>query len=495
MNQINFADIFIGLARKYGETTAVVSPTLTLSYMGMIERSSQNARALAEKGVGPGDNVGVALRDTGESIVFLIALWMLGATPVLLDFRTRPEDRVTLAREFKLSFIIGDRRFPDVAEYAAIITGGEWSDGLGRYNGSFVFPTKSNAATIQLSSGTTGRPIGAVLNHDRLLLRLLFPFETGPRNVGNIAINALPLASGLSFHFTLTQLLSGATLHFLSPLTSAEEFGEKLVSSQATAACLVPPTLRGLLELYGECATPLFPKLNLLYCGGGPTSAKEKLAAKSNLSPSFTEIYASNLSGRISMLHGGDLDRYPCGVGRVIPQVALQIVDDRDAPMDIGENGIIRVRSPGMANDVVGDVGRKSGDQLRDGWAYPGDIGNIDEDGFLTLMGRTSGIINRGGVNVHPAEIERVIGAFDGVREAVVVGYSIERVGEEVAAFVVAGSDFDRSLFLGYCHANLGPDRRPRKFLFVEQLPRNASGKVEISRLRSELEDDAIITG
>lgn len=116
----------------------------------------------------------------------------------------------------------------------------------------------------------------------------------------------------------------------------------------------------------------------------------------------------------------------------------------------------------------------ETGDKLKEGWAYPGDIGTIDEGGFLRLLGRTSDLIIRGGVNVHPSEVEAAIAEHEGVREVAVVGFANLPEGEEIAAFVVPSGNLTEASLVAHCRARLSSDKRPRKFAFVTKLPRNA---------------------
>jgi acyl-CoA synthetase (AMP-forming)/AMP-acid ligase II len=143
-----------------------------------------------------------------------------------------------------------------------------------------------------------------------------------------------------------------------------------------------------------------------------------------------------------------------------------------------------------MARNTYGGKTRSGGDRIKDGWVYPGDIGSVDRNNFLTIQGRASDVIIRNGVNVHPSEVEVVLSTMPGIREVAVVGYSAQREGEEIAAFVVTNEPISEAQLTAHCRAALAPDKRPRKFLVVQDLPRNASGKV----LRSALAEQAAQT-
>ena len=207
------------------------------------------------------------------------------------------------------------------------------------------------------------------------------------------------------------------------------------------------------------------------------------------MTENFIQEYGSTLSGPISQLLGSDLDMRPETIGRTRPLVALQVVDGNGQALPSGEVGNIRVRVPGMARTIYGTAApRASGDTLKEGWAYPGDIGAIDEQGLLRLVGRSSDLIIRGGANVHPSEVEAVIAEHTGVRDVVVLGFTKLPEGQEIAAFVVGSDELTEAALVAHCRVHLGPDKRPRKFVFVKELPRNANGKISRAELRQQLE-------
>jgi acyl-CoA synthetase (AMP-forming)/AMP-acid ligase II len=215
---------------------------------------------------------------------------------------------------------------------------------------------------------------------------------------------------------------------------------------------------------------------------------EEKLKAKAVLCRDFIQDYGSTVSGCISSLYGSDLDERPETVGRVQPFVALEVVDGEDRVLPTGETGNIRLRAPGMAKSMYGGTTRTTGDTLKEGWAYPGDIGVLDGKGFLQLMGRSSDLIIRGGANVHPSEVEAAIAELPGVREVTVVGFTKLPEGQEIAAFIVGAGDLTEAALVAHCRVRLGPDKRPRKFVFVKDLPRNPNGKISRAELRRKLE-------
>ena len=474
------------MARRWPDRKAIISPNLNLSYAELVARAARSARELRSQGVVAETNIGICLRDNAETLVLMIAVWMLGATAVPMDFRTNAAERSLLAKEFDLGAIVEDRQV-SAAGYTPVFAGPSWAETIAKHDESPVWPSGERAAApafISLTSGTTGRPKGIVIDHERMLLRSTFDAERleGP------LLNPLPLSFSASRTHVFSALLQGSGVYLFPMLFSAQQLADALLAGEATSLCCVPTIVRNLFDLFGERATPIFAKLEALYCFGAPMAPAEKVRAKTSLCANFVQVYGASICGRISALSGSDLDAHPDSLGRVLPHVLLQIVDDDDKLLEPGESGAIRIRSPGMASSIYGEGTAGSGDSFRGGWAYPGDIGSFDEDGFLHLLGRSSDLIIRGGANVHPAEVELVIAECDGVEEVAVVGFPKLPEGEEIAAFVVSSSNLTEAALDAHCRTRLAPDKRPRKFVFVPDLPRNANGKILRLELRKQLE-------
>ena len=483
MNSVNLANVFVGMASRWPDRRALISPNLNLSYAELVARAAQSARELRLRGIAAETNVGICLRDNAETLVMMVALWMLGATAVPIDFRTNAAERGLLAREFDLVAIIEDRQI----SAAAILVGPSWSEIVAKHDRAPLWASddrQAAAAFISLTSGTTGRPKGIVIDHERMLLRCTFDTE---RLAGPL-LNPLPLSFSASRTHVFSALLQGSAVYFYPVLFSAQQLADTILAGEARSLCAVPTIVRNLFELFGEASSPVFPKLVALFCFGAPMTPAEKVKAKRSLCDGFVQVYGASICGRISALSGPDLEAHADTLGHVLPHVIMQMVDENDEVIPRGSAGIIRLRSPGMARSIYGGDTGGSGDSFKRGWAYPGDIGAFDKEGFLQLLGRTSDLIIRGGANVHPHEVELVIGACDGVRDVAVVGFTKLPEGEEIAAFVVSSPNLTEAALDAHCRTRLVPDKRPRKFVFVSALPRNANGKLLRAELRKQLE-------
>lgn len=487
----SLADTVLRLAKRYGDRTALVQGARGMSYEGLAAASARLAHAFLFREVGPGDQVGIALRDSMDHMTALFALWMLDAVAVPIDFRTRAEERVRLAQEFDLAVMLEDRDLGGGA-YPSLVWDRDFADLVARQSGTAPDrdPSAGHPAAISLTSGTTGRPAGIVMSHGDLIGRCtsgLVPVNRIDGSTGGRFLNAYPLSFSASRHHSLRQLMHGATILFHPPTFGALELVERVRKEKITFLFAVPATVAAMLDAVGEGDEPYLPMLDILYCGGSGMSAEDKLRAYRRLTPGFLHCFSASLSGTVSILAGEDVLKRPDTEGRVRPTVTVEIVDDEDRPVPHGEIGILRVRSVGMASHLYRGRDRAAGDRIRNDWAYTGDLARLSEDGFLTVVGRTSDLIIRGGANVHPGEVEAAISRRAGVRDVAVVGYPDPALGEEIAAFVVTDGSVGEAELSAHCRIELQPDKRPRRFILVDKLPRNANGKVLRTELRARL--------
>jgi acyl-CoA synthetase (AMP-forming)/AMP-acid ligase II len=185
----------------------------------------------------------------------------------------------------------------------------------------------------------------------------------------------------------------------------------------------------------------------------------------------------------------GEAVKRPGSVGQIAPPAVVQIVDEDDQPLPADAVGEVRLKVPGRPREYYEDADATAA-TWRDGWLITGDLGKLDADGYLYIVGRSKDVIIRGGNNVHATDVEHVLVQHDAVKEVAVVGASHPVLGEDVVAFVVlhpgAGADADELRAFGL--AQLADYKVPRQFLFVDVLPRNPTGKVLKAELKSRLE-------
>ena len=293
---------------------------------------------------------------------------------------------------------------------------------------------------------------------------------------------ATPLYFGGGRAFALTHLMIGATLVLFPPPYGPEELVAAINDHDAHSTFLVPTLIRRLLELPDEKLLAL-KNLRLLISSGAPLHSDERLAIEQRICPGFIEYFASTEGGGITVMAPSERVDRPHSVGRAAFRVDVEIVDAEHQSLSPGEIGAVRYRGPGVAEGFFRDD-ETSREAFIDGWFYPGDLGTVDAEGYLTLMGRSKNLIIRGGVNIYPLEIERALEAHPAVREAAVFSLPHPEMGEEVCATVVLREPIDDETIRAYCRTCLAPYKVPSQIDSCDALPRNSGGKVLVNALR-----------
>jgi acyl-CoA synthetase (AMP-forming)/AMP-acid ligase II len=280
-------------------------------------------------------------------------------------------------------------------------------------------------------------------------------------------------------------LFSGGTVVMCPPPAAPEAIVAAVAAHDITSLFLVPTQVRRLLALPDAALAPL-RRLTLLFSSGAPLSREERVEIAARLCPNFFEYYASTEGGGVSLLGPGDIARHGDSVGRPVFAVEVEVVDEEGRPLPPGETGLLRYRGPGCATSYHRDP-EASAEAFRDGWFHPGDLASLDAEGFVTLRGRRKDVIIRAGINIHPQDVEAALNAHPAVGESAVVGWPSREFGEEIAAFVRLAAPADAEAVLAFARARLPRPKWPRAVFVVEELPRNAGGKVLKRELAARL--------
>jgi long-chain acyl-CoA synthetase len=467
---------------RLADRIAVVTDRERLTYGQLLEQSDRIAGHFHSRGVKAGDYVGLALQDSLDTLLAILACWRLAATVATLDFRAPRGQRMATARDFNLVTVFESVPAPGEGDYPREAFDRSWRD----TTASVRLPPPGddeNPAFLLFTSGTTGAPKAYVQSHDVLAARI----ATRGALLDSAEMRFLtPMALTYSAtrHQIFGYLVRGGTVRLLPPLFSPSELAEELLAFGATGTALPPPVIARLVREAGARSTPLFPRLSVLASMGGPAKAEDKVAAYLKLSDGYRMGYASGLTGMIATLSGADVLRKPETTGRAAGGSRIAIVDDSGHDVAPGQRGRIKAWTKSMATAIVMPGGIVTTDPATMGpdWGIPGDLGYLDEDGFLTIVDREGDVIVRGGVNVAPLELERVIARHPKVVEVAVVGYPDDEMGQEIAAFIVSdGGSVEE--FARYVATNIAPDRRPRRITLVPSLPYSEHGKLLRRRL------------
>jgi long-chain acyl-CoA synthetase len=186
----------------------------------------------------------------------------------------------------------------------------------------------------------------------------------------------------------------------------------------------------------------------------------------------------------------GEATKHPGSVGRINPPAVVRIVGTDEEPVPPNEVGEVRMQLPGRQREYFGDP-EATAEMWKDGWIVTGDLGKLDDEGYLYIVGRSKDVIIRGGNNIHATDVEHVLVQHEAVAEVAVVGAAHAVLGEDVVAFVVVrvGNEVDGDVLRAYALEHLADYKVPRRFLFVDELPRNPTGKVVKADLRARVAD------
>lgn len=486
----NLSSMYLALARRWPDKLAIESPGRKFTYSEMMKAAGGVAEFLANQGFSGKSRIGIAMTRNEDAFIAMLAVWLLGATALLSDFRNRAAERKKFAESFDLECFLEDRPAPGGEEYPAfkLNTGMLYEELSNQPIPDFPISDASTIAVIGVSSGTTGTPQPVALSHECLFARYVIA-RTSPQWIpgGRFAVSA-PLAFSATRKHVISRLLDGGTVIFLPLVVSPQEFAEFVNKTDADAVLTVPTIIRGLLPL-APVDGVLFPRVRWLMSCGAPMTPQEKLDSRDKLSSGFVQNYGSTMAGMITLLETADIDHHSDSVGRPLQHVLVEIVDSKGNQLPAGEVGDIRIRTPGAGDElpVSGKLPARQSDLIKDGWIYPGDIGFLDEEGFLMIVSRTGDVIIRGGVNIFPSEIEEVLVQHPAIQEAAVVGWPDSLLGEEIAAFVVLKSDASSNEIIAWCRSRMHTDKQPREIFFIKIIPRNANGKVVRQDLVAQL--------
>jgi acyl-CoA synthetase (AMP-forming)/AMP-acid ligase II len=489
----NLADALRHHARNRASAVALIDGERHLSYAELDRHVDRGARALMARGCRPGDIVGLSLRDHWAHVVLMWSCMRAAVVMLPLDCRWTAAERRAVVRHFGAVRVVHESD-TEVDE----VPGDCWEDLLSDpdeeagleavraaaelASGEFPLTDLESPLLLSLSSGTTGRPKGPRITHRHFLRRFYTHWINLGLNAASRYVCATPLYFGGGRTFTLSVLFSGGQVSLCAPPAEPQRLAEHITCHAANSIFLVPTQLRRLLQAPAQTRA-VFQSLNLMISSGAPLQPNERLAIVEHLCPNFHEYYASTEGGGVSLSTPSDLRQRPGSVGRPIFGVEVDIVDHLDQSLPAARVGALRYRGPGVADNFFRDPDQ-SALHFRAGWFYPGDLAELDADGYVYLRGRSKDMIIRGGVNIYPNEIEDVLLLLPAMRECSVFGLPDADLGEIVACAWVAAEPFSDEQLAAHCQALLAPYKVPSLWRRMEALPVNSGGKVMKAVLR-----------
>jgi len=504
---MSFLTAFTENVQRYPDKIALefIDPPLQrVTYAELDEKVNRTAGYLQSLGVQPGDRVALQLSKSLEFILLHLGTARLGAITLPLNLAYPPDElkyfledsgaKLFFALDLnteKIQSILPD--LPDLQECIFIdpTKPDQFSSIISSYQPSIShhpISDPSDTAVIIYTSGTTGRPKGAEITHGNLISNLEALHEAWGWQPEDVLLHVLPIFHVHGLFVALHGALCAGATALLMREFDARKTLQNLVEHHCTVLMAVPTIHKRLLDVPDAKSFDL-SHVRLI------TSGSDRLP--DDVFTSFQHTFGHTLLERYGMTETGMNCSNPLrgerrigSVGFPLPGVELRIVDSETGEtLPIGEIGDVQLRGPNVFKGYWRQPDKTSASFSADGWFKTGDLGFREQDGYITLCGRSKDLIISGGLNIYPPEVERVLVEHQDVAACAVIGCPDEEWGEKVVAVVVpdrseavSGSDL-----IAFCRERLAPYKSPKSIVFRDDLPRNAMGKVQKAKLRAEV--------
>lgn len=492
-------------ASKYPGTIAIVDHAGRCTFAELEDRCAKLGGALLAAGLKPGDRVAMLFYNTKCMVESYFAALRVGLVACPVNFRLSGREMSFILNDSGSKAFLYSQEFqPQVDKIKDQLSGVELFVSSGPDAGtsardyeSFLAegdraPNDPNTSEdhpcqIMYTSGTTGRPKGAVISHRNVIWNLFNTIHGRDDRSGQVSIIVGPLyhTAALNNHLTIQVSLGGTSI-----LIKKFEAEELLQTIQAEKATLISgsPAMYNLLMNHPRSAD--YDKSSITKCTSGadklPMETKKLLM---EFFPNIKGVYdvygCTEASPCITILNAADSLRKDLSVGRPLPFLEARVVDENGAQLPPGRVGELICRGPNVMVEYHNQP-QATQDTIRDGWLYTGDLARADEEGFFYIVDRKKDMLVSGGENIYPREVEEVLYSHPDVLEVAVVGMPDQTWGESVLAYVVKkqSSHTSEEELIEFCKQRLASYKKPKRIEFLDALPRNASGKVLKKDLR-----------
>lgn len=472
-------DAFQARTGNLGEEVAVESAGVELGFGELWRQADAFTNRFLDSGVREGRVAGLALGNSPLFPAAFLALCRLDATVALLPPQYGRTELKAIAEGVGLSSIVAEAESGPRIAAAIPIANASAADGLRVLvptAGKDVRPASRDEALLKFSSGSTAQPKGIALSADNLLAEAESVTTTLELRQGDRILAGVPLFHSYGFDLgVLPCLHSGATLLLEDAFVPRRTL--RRLAYRVTAFLGVPAQYRAFLTTRIDKVPDLSGVRWLLSCTAplGPETVTEFM---DRFGAPICQHYGSSETGAVTTHVPSEVPARPDSVGRPMAGVDVSLVED-GRPVPPGSEGEVVVASSAVARGYV--LGAPEGPSpLGDGTFRTGDIGRMDSDGFLTLVGRRDAMINIGGLKVSPAEVSATLERHPAVREAAVLGFPNGRDEEVVYAVVSLSDHVGEVELVAFCRENLAEHKVPRRIEIRDELPRTASGKVRL---------------
>ncbi|MDP2119855.1 MAG: AMP-binding protein [Hoeflea sp.] len=499
---MNLAEWLVRTARRHPDRPALFSGEDPVATYGDFARHAAQIGAglRARAGVLPGDRVAIFMKNSPAYLELLYGIWFCGAVAVPINAKLHPREAAFIIADSgsRVVFVAGAGELGALLPSGCVLHDFETAPAFEPGGDALASPVPRRAedlAWLFYTSGTTGKPKGVMLSNANLhAMTYAYFVDVDDVLAEDAAVYAAPLSHGAGL-YNFMHVLRGA--RHVVPASGGFDASElcALAPRLGNVTMFAAPTMINRLMAVARRTGYAGEGLRTIVYGGGPMYVADIEAATELFGARFVQIYGQGESPMtLTALSRGDImDRaHPrwrerlASVGRAQSCVRIRIVGPEGEDKATGEIGeIIAAGSPVMQGYWNNEDA--TAQSLRDGWLWTGDMGSLDEDGYLTLRDRSKDVIISGGTNIYPREVEEALLTHPGVAEVSVIGRVSAEWGEEVVAIIVpAGPEAPSEAELdAHCRTQIASFKRPKAYVFEPELPKNNYGKVLKTELRA----------
>ncbi len=459
---MNLASLLAHAASSHAGRPALLLEDEHVSYGELESRTAEAAAGLRARGVVRGDRVALLFPNGADYVACLFGLWRLGAVAVPLNvLLAPPEIEARIALSGAKLLLTEAPRAPEAPEPAACRT--------------------EDPAAILFTSGTAGVPKGAVLTHGSIAAAAASVADALSLGPDDVVLGAAPFSHVLGLSTGIVATLSRGGAVAVERRFDAERTLAHMVETGTTILLGVPAMCIALCEAARSAS--VLPPIRIAHVGGAAVPVEVGRAFESTFRAELYEGYGLTEMSGIATTYVAGQRRKPGSVGKPLGSTEVQIVD-----ADGRGVGEVRFRGPSVVAGYWEDAEATAAAISPDGWLATGDLGYLDDDGYLFLVDRKQDLVIRGGYNVYPREVEEVLYAHPGVLEAAVVGVAHETLGEEVAALIVPRPEAALTVaeIQEWAKERVAAYKYPRIVVFVDALPKTPTGKILKREIDSE---------
>ncbi len=485
---MNLANLLTAATDRDSDHVAVKLDDAEFTYAQLSEASARVAGLLRERGVEPGDRVGIMLPNVPYFLACYYGILRAGAVVVPMNVLLRKREVAFYLDDPHAKLVFAWHDFAEDAQAGAdeagaecvLVRPGEFEELVGAAEPleEVHDSDEDDTAVILYTSGTTGTPKGAELTHQNLTRNAAIAAGLFDLGSDSVILGALPLFHSFgqtcSMNATVT---AGGTLTLIPRFDPAKAL--EIMQRDHVNVFLGVPTMYGAMLHCPERENFDVSTLQVCASGGSAMPVELMRGFEDAFGAKVLEGYGLSETSPVASFNHPDRERKPGSIGTPIEGVEMKVVDDEGDPVDQGEVGEIVIRGH---NVMKGYWNRQDAtdESIRDGWFHSGDMATVDEDGYFFIVDRKKDLIIRGGYNVYPREIEEVLYEHPAVREAAVLGIPHDEYGEEIGAAVALkeGEEVSAEELRKFVKDQVAAYKYPRRVWFVDELPKGPTGKI-----------------